>query len=579
MPKLADCPNSEQYDYIVVGSGNGACAFLHQYLACSTQGNVLVIEEGENFFETSDISHQRNWTQSYSEANIFKLHNAQTPDGTPILSGRACTMGGGGSINYTMIFESSQWLSEHLGHDPDYWTDRKAELSQAFERTDPNRTLTPAAEYVKAKLEAQQFTINKDNSGHIPVYPDDQDKQIHIFPTQFNEFGQRTHSGISLLHWSDNPRLDYVTQRKVTHLQLEAADDEDLRCSAITIENLETGDLKTHLLGNHTKLLLCAGAATPQLLYEHRDRLQNLEIGEHVNDHILLPFGIYLLPKPLQVSLKDQYLSLFATTEVRLGEDEAEEPTVCNFDFFSGQLDVLIYLISHLFLAFWVPNWLKVLMIGNPRVFQQLKDVSRWLIARLNGLDDLLWSLRHPTQMGQHQWNLISAIVKFNIVREGFYQPSDGKTDPPSDKSKLYEVILRCFQASPLQDDPDYRIARTALINQIPLVESLGAKPHPFFQFLIRLFTRMPYSKLQVDDYIQHYSRNDLLTEQHLSGGCVFGKALNRGEESAHDTGKVIGSQNIYVADLSAAPLPRVSPQMTAYLIGHHVATQHCQRV
>jgi hypothetical protein len=36
----------------------------------------------------------------------------------------------------------------------------------------------------------------------------------------------------------------------------------------------------------------------------------------------------------------------------------------------------------------------------------------------------------------------------------------------------------------------------------------------------------------------------------------------------------VFGTSNVHVADLSAVPLPRVSPQMTAYLIGYHVSTQ-----
>ncbi|BDM82675.1 hypothetical protein [Acaryochloris marina] len=95
MTQLTQCDRFQDYDVIVVGSGNGACAFLRQYLAASTNQKILVLEEGDNFFETSDITHQRNWTQSYAEENIFKLHNAHTPDNLPILSGRACTMGGG----------------------------------------------------------------------------------------------------------------------------------------------------------------------------------------------------------------------------------------------------------------------------------------------------------------------------------------------------------------------------------------------------------------------------------------------------------------------------------------------------
>ena len=576
MAKITKCEEPQIYDFIVVGSGNGACAFLRQYLACSSSGRILVLEEGENYFETSDITHQRNWTQSYSEEKIFKLHTAQTPEKIPILSGRACTMGGGGSINYTMMFESSEWLTKNLGHDQVYWDAMKEELAKSFQLRDPTTNLSDVAIHVKENLEALGFSVNEEKKGHIPVYCDGKDKQIHIFPTQFNEFGQRTHSGVSLLKWYENERLDFMTQQRVTQLHLETGD-EGQRCTAITVFNLVEGEVETYQLGANTKLLLCAGAATPQLLYEHRERLENMEIGEHVNDHILLPFGIYLLPEELQVTLKDQYVSLFATTEEFSSDDGQEEPTIGNFDFFSGQLEVLLYLVSHLFLAFWVPNGLKFWMIRNPRLFQCLKQVSRGLVGVLNCLDDLLWSIFHPTEMGKHKWNLISAIVKFNIAREGYYKPSSDCQIFAKKKQKLYEIILRCFEEQSLENDPDFRVAEAALAEQIPLMDSLGTKPHPVFQFLIRLLTRMPYKTEQVYNYINHYSRNDLLTEQHLSGGCVFGKAIDLGLKSSQNTGKVLGSQNIYVADLSASPLPRVSPQMTAYLIGHHVATQLCQ--
>jgi len=575
MVKITKCKDTQIYDFIVVGSGNGACAFLRQYLACSSEGRVLVLEEGENFFETSDITHQRNWTKSYSEENIFKLHTAQTPDEIPILSGRACTMGGGGSINYTMIFESSDWLTKNLGYDSAYWDGMKAELAEAFQRGDPRKNLTDVAIHVKENLQGFGFCVNEENQGHIPVYPDGKDKQIHIFPTQFNEFGQRTHSGVSLLNWYDNERLDFMTERRVTQLHLETGD-KGQRCSAITVLNLVEGTSETYQLGANTKLLLCAGAATPQLLYEHRERLDNMEIGQHVNDHILLPFGIYILKDELQVTLKDQYVSLFATTEEFATDDNQEEPTICNFDFFSGSLEVLLYLVSHLFLAFWVPNWLKFWMIRKPKVFQCLKQVTRGFVGVLNCLLNFFWSIFHPSQMGKHQWHLISAVVRFNIAREGYYKPSSDSNIFPNNKQKLYEIILRCFEDQHLDNDPDFKVAKTAIANQIPLMEALGIKPCPITQFLIRLITRMPYKTEQVDRYIKHYSRNDLLTEQHLSGGCVFGKALDLGQESPQNTGKVIGSQNIYVADLSASPLPRVSPQMTAYLIGHHVATQLC---
>jgi hypothetical protein len=571
MAKITSCENPQLYDLIIVGSGNGACAFLRQYFTLSCAGKVLVLEEGDNFFETSDITHQRNWTKSYSEGQIFQMHTAQTPDKIPILSGRACTMGGGGSINYTMIFESSDWLSQNFGHDRAYWDQLKQELAAAFNLRNPRKNLTDVALYVQEKLEFLGFTVNEENQGYIPVYAEGKNQQIHIFPTQFDEFGQRTHSGISLLNWYDNERLDFISQRRVIKLHLETGD-RGQKCAAITILNVATGELETCQLGANTRLILCAGAATPQLLYEHREKLNNREIGQSVNDHILLPFGIYLLPDDLAVTLKDQYVSLFATTEEFTSKNKAA--TICNYDFFSGQLNVLLYLLSHLFLAFWVPNSLKFWMIRKPLFFQFLKQVRRILVTAFNLLDTMLWSLSHPTKMGTHKWHLISAIVKFNISLEGYYEPAIDQDNFTDNKQHLYNIILRCFNERSLEKDPDFQIAAAAISQQIPLMDSLGSKPHPIFQFLIRLLTRMPYNIDQVQDYIKHYSRNDLLTEQHLSGGCVLGKAIDLGLESPQDTGKVFGSQNIYVADLSAAPLPRVSPQMTAYLIGYHVATQ-----
>lgn len=577
MTQLTQCDSSQDYDVIVVGSGNGACAFLSQYLAASTNEKILVLEEGDNFFETSDITHQRNWTQSFAEGNIFKLHNAHTPDNRPILSGRACTMGGGSSINYSMIFESSAWLVQHFGHDQGYWDTQKEKLAVSFQRSDPKQSLTPVAIHVRTALERRGFVVNEKTEGNIPVYSDTQSNQIHIFPTQFNEFGQRIASGVSLLDWHTHDHLDFMSRHRVLKLHLTDGDGEKQRCHAITVLNLETKEAITHGVGAQTKIILCAGAATPQLLYEHRAKLQNMEIGQHVNDHILLPFGIYLLHQSLQPTLKDQYISLFATTKIN--PDTKGEATVCTFDFFAGKLEVLLYLISHLFLAFWVPNGIKRWMIQSPNVFSFLKWFSRLLVSIWNAVDDVLWSILNPKNMGQNEWKLISAIVKFNIAREGYYTPSASPLLSTQTNHSSYDIILRCFEQSTPEKDRDFKVAEKAITDQLCLMERLGTPPHPIFQFLIRLLTRMPYNKDQVEQYIRHYSRNDLLTEQHLSGGCIFGKAIDMGLESPQDTGKVLGSQNIYVADLSAAPLPRVSPQMTAYLMGHHVATQLCREL
>ena len=91
--------SNTKYDVIVVGSGNGACALLSECLANAPHDqdyNILVLEQGRDYFHTSDVTHQNGWSKSYATSNIFKLHNAMTSDGKPVIAGRACTQGGGG---------------------------------------------------------------------------------------------------------------------------------------------------------------------------------------------------------------------------------------------------------------------------------------------------------------------------------------------------------------------------------------------------------------------------------------------------------------------------------------------------
>lgn len=85
------------YDVVIVGTGNGGCALLSECLKNAPEDyKILVLEQGQNYFFTSDITHENGWSKTYSSGNIFKLHNTMTPGGKNIISGRAVTMGGGG---------------------------------------------------------------------------------------------------------------------------------------------------------------------------------------------------------------------------------------------------------------------------------------------------------------------------------------------------------------------------------------------------------------------------------------------------------------------------------------------------
>jgi hypothetical protein len=559
------------YDTIVVGSGNGACGFLSYYLEASAERSnaerILVVEEGQDFFNTSDITHQKNWTKSYTEEKIYKLHQAFTPEGTPIIAGRACTMGGGGSLNYSMIHESSVWLAKHIGKTESYWDCLKQELNKKFNRPDPLKNLSPVTKYVLTKAQAAEFQLSSIRSiFNIPNHQESDDDLLHIFTTQFNRFGQRTNSGVSLLDWTD-PRIELKTCSRVTELEFSSDREGEARCVGVNVKNLGTGETQFFSLKPNGRLILCAGAATPRLLMPYRERLRNNEIGQHVNDHIAIPLGIYTLDREnIDATQRDNYVPVFATT-VWKPEQQGTE-TVCTFDFFSGDLPQLLFFFPQLYFPFLVPNWLKTIVIKMPWLFHLVKNAIREFIRLVNLMINIWWSLSDlfkGKSWRHEELPLITAVLKFNPGLEGYYS------------NNAAQIILRLFSDDEYSHfNQDKEVAKYALKKHLATIDTLGKQPSWIFRCFFQLISKIPYTENQVDRYNDIASKRFLATEQHMSGGCLFGKAIDRGLENAIDTGKIYGSANVYVADLSSVPLPRVSTQMTAYLIGSHVAKMWC---
>lgn len=547
------------YDLIVVGSGNGACGFLSYYLDNAAERSpcekILVLEEGEHFFKTSDIAHQLNWLKSFAEGSIFKLHNALTPKGTPIISGRACTMGGGGSINYTMIHESSEWLTTHMGHSIKYWDQLKMDLNQRFQRSDPATDLSPITQYILQIAEEEGFQQITDACNYIPNHPEKEANLLHLFPTLFNLFGQRTHSGVSIVDW-DDPRITLKTCCRAEQLEFSA---DNTRCIAVHAHDRGQDQRQSFHLAETGRLVLCTGAATPRLLLPYRQTLQNQEIGRHVSDHILLPLGLYVANQ--DTTPRDNYIPIFATS---IWQSQGQT-TVCTFDFFAGEFQRLLFLVSHLFLALLLPNWLKKQVIRVPWLFTITKTAVRWSIQVVNFIIDIVWGLTNllSGQPWHSEVELVTAILKFKPAADGYYS---------EDGSQITLDFFRDDQGF----NQDQAVAKQMITQHLKLINRLGDQPHPLVKYLLRLFTKIPYREDQVDQYVETYAKKFLLTEQHLAGGCLFDQVLDLGVKDAAATGKVIGSANVHVADLSAVPLPRVSPQMTAYLIGFHVAKQLC---
>ena len=198
-------------------------------------------------------------------------------------------------------------------------------------------------------------------------------------------------------------------------------------------------------------------------------------------------------------------------------------------------------------------------MVQFPFLFTFLSNTIRILLTVLVYVYKIVQGVLNVLKgrpFGESKYKITTALVKFNSVLEGQYE------------KKGDQITLKFFE-----DERDFTIAEEAITKNLDLLESLGSK-RILISFLYRLFTRIPYKKSQVKGYVKNFSRRTLLSDQHLAGGCIFGDVIDKGITDASKTGQVIGSDNIHVADLSTVPLPRVSTQMTAYLVGHHVGKQ-----
>lgn len=473
-------------------------------------------------------------------------------------------MGGGGSINYTMIHESSKWLAESVGQTVEYWDCLKVELNKQFERVDPGQDLSPMASKVLQAAEGSGYVVSRDAIENIPnLTIDPPTKQLHLFPNQFNSFGQRTNSGVSIVDWNSKG-IELRTRRKVERLEFSPDNSQLKRCVAVHVRNLDNDSTERIEVNSHCgKVIMCAGSATPQLLMPHKDELGNEEIGKHVNDHVLLPLGIYVLDKDIEITGKDVYLPIFATTEWKPERGAPGTPTVCCFDFYCGTFERLWFMLAHLFLAFLFPNFLKRWVMRIPLLFYVATNFIRIVLQIVDVIINVLWGIwdRASGNPWHEKVKLVTSTIKFNAAKTGNYC---------ADSSEIQLDFFGKDENSSFNQDK--QVAISEIIRNMDMLDRIGSKPHWLIRWLLRLVTKIPYHPDDVAEYVERYSEKFLLSQQHLSGGCLFGTAIDKGLARTADTGKIRGSANVHVADLSSVPLPRISSQMTAYIIGLHVA-------
>ena len=274
-----------------------------------------------------------------------------------------------------------------------------------------------------------------------------------------------------------------------------------------------------------------------------------------------LQFMLCTMSKKPTLDPKTLYELLFAITNVDVGSNgKSDNGEVVCFDFFSGDFGRLAFIISSLYLCYLPFNAGKRIMSRFPSLFTFISNLVRVLLPAGVFIVRLLIGLRNLFKckpFGDNRVNVTTSLVKFNSVKEGYY---GRKND---------EIILNFFE-----EEEDFMIAEKAISENLSFLESLGSKPNFLLRFLFVLITKIPYEPRQVKRYVKNFAKNTLLSQQHLAGGCIFGDVLDKGTEDSSKTGMVFGSNNIHVADLSAVPLPRISTQMTAYLVGHHVGKQ-----
>ena len=339
---------------------------------------------------------------------------------------------------------------------------------------------------------------------------------------------------------------------------------EDTVCKKVKVKNLLTNKDEVFSLKEGGRVVLACGSQSPRILMGTQT-LTNDRIGKRVNDHICLPLAIHLAPddQKASISAKDAYETVFAATTVDTvpkGSDGDVVKELATFDFFSDKVERLLFLVSSLYLCYLPFNTIKeVIMVKFPFLFTLLSNTVRILLTVLVYVYKIVQGVLNVFKgrpFGESKYKIMTALVNFSSVLEGLYE------------KKGDQITLKFFE-----DERDFTIAEEAITKNLDLLESLGSKPI-LISIILRLLTRIPYKKSQVKGYVKNFSRRTLLSEQHLAGGCIFSDVIDEGITDASKTGQVIGSDNIHVADLSAVPLPRVSTQMTAYLVGHHVGKQ-----
>ncbi len=362
-----------------------------------------------------------------------------------------------------MIHESSSWLSKNVGKSNEYWDAMKCELNDKFERPDPfdkkNPDFVNEIERKAMEMDEKPFAPAKkahNTAGNIPSLQDnweeDNDKQLYLFPTQFNNFGQRTNSGVSLVDWTDR-RIEIKCLHSVKGLDV----DEGGTCKAVDAFDKVRNEKVSYAVKSGGKVVLSSGSSSPKLLKACKS-INNESIGMHVKDHICMPLGIYFVAEDKKdlIGPTNNYESIFAVTSLKTGDDDGkyiqvksvsdnivspqfmillillnesivttDDRVVCTFDFFSGEIDRLAFLVSSLYLAYIPFNSVKRLLARFPFLFTILSNTIRILLIVVVFITNVLVGIKDVITFkgwGATQIKVTTSLLKFNPEVDGQYE-------------------------------------------------------------------------------------------------------------------------------------------------------------
>jgi hypothetical protein len=290
------------YDVVLVGAGNSACAYVSELLAHRPGLRICLLERGSLPTRYGDELALAAWpNDTYDNEVIVPIastHNVRC----------AQVVGGGGSVNYTLIHESDAWLMEHLGAPRgfDGWAEAKAHVATWLGVPTARRVPSPN---VQQLLKTLQWPIHGSvDAGVVPSCHVDQAPIFRPIQTVFDAEGQRRHNGWNAVDWG---KVTLLPEIEVTELVLVPGPD-GVVCRGLKVHDRVSGAHVTWAVPATTEVVLAAQQQSVQLLRPHVELLPpgvGEHLGQQVGDHIVLPVFV---SKALPVEGRpDPYAPLF----------------------------------------------------------------------------------------------------------------------------------------------------------------------------------------------------------------------------------------------------------------------------